>query len=277
MVDTASFFQPILAWLSSGPADISTGSVGVFSLHSSRLIKTKRLIATNNRLYLTSVNIFWDRLINFKRFFVKQSMKNLFMMRDEFMLLPVGASLFLSFLVISCMSEHMTHTLPTDSEAIVIQWRTIGGLSIYRDNTADLTIYANGKTIVGPRFSQGKIVESRLTPDQIQQLLSFVVDDNEFFSFDAKAVEEAVNEALEQRRETSQEAGAIAVPLGPPYIDAGTTIILIAADGKHHEVRYQGLFFAAQDFPEIGTLQHLRSIELKLLSVAEEIANSASY
>lgn len=199
-------------------------------------------------------------------------------MRHGFLLLTVGALLSLSFFLMSmsaiCRSDRVTHTLPTDSGAIVIQWQTIGGLSGNNDNTADLTIYADGKTIVGARFSQGKILESRLTPEQIQQLLSFAIDDNDFFGFDARVVEEAVNAAVEQRRATSQEGDAIAVPLGPPYIDAGTTIILIAADGKQHEVRYQGLFFAAQDFPEIEALQQLRAIELKLLSVAEEIANS---
>ncbi len=168
----------------------------------------------------------------------------------------------------------MIHILPNDSGAIVIQWRTIGGLSGYNNSTADLTIYADGKTTVGPRFSQGQIVKSRLKPEQIQQFLSFAIDDKDFFSFDARAAEEAVNTTLEKRRATSQEGDVIAVPLGPPYIDAGTTIILIAADNKQHEVRYQGLFFAAQDFPEIEALQQLRAIEVMLLNVAKEIINS---
>ena len=210
-------------------------------------------------------------------FFVKRSMKKSFRMRRGFLLLTVGAFLSLSFFHMSvlakCRSDRVIHTLPSDSGAIVIQWQTIGGLSIYNDRTADLTIYADGKTIVGARFSQGKIVESRLTPKQIQQLLWFAIDDNDFFGFDARAVEEAVNTALEKRRATSQEGDVIAVPLGPPYIDAGTTIILIAADNKQHEVRYQGLYFAAQDFPTIEALQQLRAIEQKLLSVAKEITS----
>lgn len=39
-------------------------------------------------------------------------------------------------------------------------------------------------------------------------------------------------------------------------------------------IKYQGLFFAAQDFREIKGLQQLRAIELMLLNVAKEIANS---
>ena len=199
-------------------------------------------------------------------------------MKRVFFFLTVCALLSLSFFHMSmsakCRSDPVIYRLPTDSGAIVIQWRTIGGLSGSDDSTADLTIYAGGKTIVGPRFSQGKIVEGRLTSQQIQQLLSFAIDDNDFFGFDARAVEEVVNKVLEERRANSQEGDVIAVPLGPPYIDVGTTIILIAADGKQHEVKYQGLFFAAQDFPEIEALQKLRAIELKLLSMAKEIAKS---
>lgn len=218
-------------------------------------------------------------MINLKWiFFVKQSMKKSIRVRLGFLLLTVGALLSLSFFLMSMSairrSDQVIHTLPTDSGAIVIQWGTIGGLSGYNDSMTDLTIYADGKTTVGSRFSQGEIVESSLTPEQIQQLLSFAIDDNDFFAFDARAVEEAVNAAVEKRRATSQEGDVIAVPLGPPYIDAGTTIILIAADSKQHEVRYQGLFFAAQDFPEIEALQQLRAIELKLLSLAKKIANS---
>lgn len=199
-------------------------------------------------------------------------------MRVRLLLLAVGTLFSVSFLLISMSAiygnDRVTHTLPSDSGAIVIQWQTIGGLSGQNDKTSDLTIYADGKTTVGPRFSKGKIVESRLSTEQIQRLLSFAIDDNDFFDFDTRTVEEAVNAAVEQRQETSQKSEAIAVPLGPPYIDAGTTMILIAADGRQHEVRYQGLFFTAQDFPEIEALQQLRAIELELLRVTKEIVSS---
>ena len=168
----------------------------------------------------------------------------------------------------------MTHSLPTASDAIVVQWRTIGGLTSDRSSIADLTIYADGRTVVGPRFSQGDIVRWQLDRGQIQGLLRFAIDEHNFFGFDERAVNAEVNAILQQRQASSQEVGAIAVSLGPPYVDAGTTVILIAADGQQHEVRFQGLFFAAQDFPEIDALQQLRAVELKLLKIAEELASS---
>lgn len=167
----------------------------------------------------------------------------------------------------------MTHTLPTAPDAIVIQWRTIGGLSIDRSNIADLTIYADGKSIVGPRFGQGKHVEGQLSTGRIQDLLRFAIDEQHFFRFDSRAVDAEIKVILQQRQVNSQDVGGTSVPLGPPYVDAGTTVILIAADGQQREVQFQGLAFAAQDYPEIAALQQLRTIELRLLSAAEELAN----
>ena len=63
----------------------------------------------------------------------------------------------------------------------------------------------------------------------------------------------------------------MAVPLGPPFLDAGTTTIKVAADGHRHEVVYHGLFAAAQEYPEISGLGELRAIELRLLELAQQI------
>ena len=168
----------------------------------------------------------------------------------------------------------MTHVLPKVSDAIVIQWRSKGGLSFDKSNLADLTIYVDGKTVVGPRFSGSNPVETQLDMVRIQDLLKFAIDDNHFFSFDGSAVDAQIKKILRQRHQANpQEIGVITIPLGPPYVDASTTVILIAADGKQHEVCFQGLAFAAQDFPELEALQQLRAIELKFLSVAQELAN----
>ncbi len=191
--------------------------------------------------------------------------------------LAFGLFLWASLLDVSLSATKgiisMTHTLPTDPDAIVIQWRTIGGLSIDRSNIADLTIYADGKSIVGPRFGQRKHVDGQLSTGQIQNLLRFAIDEQHFFQFDSRAVDAEIKTILRQRQVGSQDAGGIAVPLGPPYVDGGTTVILIAADGQQREVQFQGLAFAVQDYPEITAMQQLRSIELRLLSVAEELAN----
>ncbi len=170
----------------------------------------------------------------------------------------------------------MPHTLPHDPQGIVIQWRTLGGLSGLQDDTlADLTIQANGKVTIGPRLSDGQTAEGKLTTTQLQQLLSMAIDENHFFSFDSTAIENLVKAKVKERQAMTHSNEIIALPSGPPYADAGTTRILIGTDEKRVEVQYQGLFAAARDNPDIKALGQLRAIEVALLNLAETIAHSS--
>jgi hypothetical protein len=56
---------------------------------------------------------------------------------------------------------------------------------------------------------------------------------------------------------------------------AGTTRILVAADGRRRVVQHQDLLAAARDRPEPEALGRLRAIELRLLELAQEIAGAA--
>lgn len=172
-------------------------------------------------------------------------------------------------------SEQMVHNLPSDPRAIVIQWRTKGGLAGRDEAYADLTIRADGSVTIGPRLAAGKIIEGHLTAERVQDLLSMAIDDNDFFEVDTEQVEEAVRAEMEKRKALAREENkVIAVPRGPPYLDAGTTVILIAVDGKRNEISYHGLFAAARDFPNITELGKLRAIELEMRNLAEDIVVS---
>ncbi len=67
------------------------------------------------------------------------------------------------------------------------------------------------------------------------------------------------------------------MPLGPPYPDAGTTRIVIVADGRRQVALQQGLLAATRDYPEVEALGRLHAIELRLLELAQEIAGAASH
>jgi hypothetical protein len=82
-------------------------------------------------------------------------------------------------------------------------------------------------------------------------------------------------EAAGRERARTTPGEALAVPAGPPYVDAGTTTILIEADGRRHEVGYHGLFAAAKEHPESRPLAQLRAVELRLLELAQQIAAAA--
>jgi hypothetical protein len=168
----------------------------------------------------------------------------------------------------------MTHKLPADPDAIVIEWWSSEGVRETADDAPDLVVRAGGRATVGPRLAGGRPAEGRITPRRLEDLLAFVLDRNGFFDIDASALEHTLA-AARQRHETASASGG-AVPLGPPYPDAGTTRIVIVADGRRQVALQQGLLAATRDYPEVEALGRLHAIELRLLELAQEIAGAAS-
>jgi hypothetical protein len=193
------------------------------------------------------------------------------------MLATVGAASFLLLAALGALAQEgvdpVTHQLPDDPQAVVLQWRSAGGQA---DAAAgpDLVVRADGALTVGPRLGHGRTVEGRISPAELQDLLRFALDQNDFFAFDPEQVARQL-EAAGRDRAPSSPGEAIAVPAGPPYVDAGTTTIGIAADGRQHEVDYHGLFAAAQEHPQNRALAQLRAIELRLLDLAQQVAAAA--
>jgi hypothetical protein len=189
-----------------------------------------------------------------------------------------GALWFLLLTALAASAQErahpMTHQLPAAPKAVVIQWRSEGGLA-GEASDPDLTLRADGTVTVAPRFGNGRAVEGRITEGQLQDLLRFALDDNEFFAFDPVQVARQLAASGAARARSSPPGEAVAVPAGPPYMDAGTSTILIAADGRRHEVSYHGLFAAAREHPDSKPLARLRAIELRLLELAQQIAAAA--
>jgi hypothetical protein len=163
------------------------------------------------------------------------------------------------------------HALPADPGAAVIRWQSEGGQA-GQEAGPDLVVRADGTVTVGSRLTGGRPVEGRIPAEQLQELLDFALDENRFLEIDAAELERQIAASQRTQAEAGSAGGAVAVPTGPPYLDAGTTVLMIAADGRRHEVRQQGLFAAAREHPEIGALAQLRAIELRLLELAQEIA-----
>jgi pimeloyl-ACP methyl ester carboxylesterase len=167
--------------------------------------------------------------------------------------------------------DQVMHALPADPEAVVIRWHSAGGQAAQAAGP-DLEVRADGTVTVGSRLTGGRPVEGRISPERLQELLRFALDDNDFFAVAPGQLERQIAASQRARAEAGSAGGAVAVPTGPPYLDAGTTVLTIAADGRRHEVRQQGLFAAAREHPEIPALAQLRAIELRLLDLAQEIA-----
>jgi hypothetical protein len=158
----------------------------------------------------------------------------------------IGALLALCYLLllpaVAAEGQEM-HTLPADPKAVVIRWQSEGGQAGELSGP-DLVVRADGTLTVGARLAGGRPLEGALSPAELQALLGFALDRNDFFAFAPEQVAGRI--AASQDTSTAAAAGeALAVPAGPPYLDAGTTAIAIEADGRRHEVRQQGLFASA--------------------------------
>jgi hypothetical protein len=162
------------------------------------------------------------------------------------------------------------HTLPRNPRAAVIEWRTAGGGG-GAETTTDLVVRADGSVTVGGRLAGGRPIEGSIAPRRLRELLDAVVDEGGFFDIDPAALAAQLDAARERREAAGAGGDTIGVPLGPPYVDAGESAIVVEADGRRHEVTAQGLAAAAREYPEVPALARLRGVELELLRLAEEL------
>ena len=167
----------------------------------------------------------------------------------------------------------MPHELPGDPSATVIEWRSSGGFSASDVDEPDLVVRADGTVTVGPRFGGGVASTGQLAPARLQALLDAIIDGHRFFDFDPAQVETAVKAARAARADIGADEPTIAVPPGPPYIDAGDTHLTVNADGRRHEVRWHGLVAAAREHPGVVELQDLRAVEEALVELADAVAS----
>ena len=116
-------------------------------------------------------------------------------------------------------------------------------LSIRADGTATAIARADGP----PREIHGV-----LSPDEIQQLLHFAVDEKEFFAINGADIQKAI--ADEQKR----------IGINSTVSDAGNTIIHIETADKANDVKFYALDVYAKDYPTIKALQQLRAVAIKL-------------
>jgi hypothetical protein len=166
--------------------------------------------------------------------------------------------------------------MSANSDTIVIQWYSEGGLERLGSDTADLTVFADGRVVVGPRFANGKVTKHQLSEADLAALCRFVFEQQDIWSIDADAIEREVK-AVDRSDADVGSRSASAIPLGPQAIaDAAMTSIRVRGDdGRHHEVRYYNLVGAAQRYPQIDKLQRLRAIEMRLLELAQQVAASS--
>jgi hypothetical protein len=161
------------------------------------------------------------------------------------------------------------------SETIVIQWTSEGGLEQPMSTLADLTVFADGRVMVGPRFTDGKVVEEQLSKSDFNALCNFVFQEKDIWSIDSAALDQEVKVAASLGADVRSEANTIIQLEMEAIADAATTVIRTRLGEREHLVKHYNLLAHAQRYPEIDSLQRLRAIELRLLALAKQVANVA--
>jgi hypothetical protein len=104
----------------------------------------------------------------------------------------------------------------------------------------------------------GSKKESMLTPKQLQELLRFLIRDNDFFSLSEAKMADALKTAM-------GKGPAIAVG------GAGTSVIGVEANGKRHEVSYRAAGAYLRAYPKVRPLAQFVAVEKRLSDLAAAV------
>jgi hypothetical protein len=160
---------------------------------------------------------------------------------------------------------------PTETEAmqtsgILVEWTMT--TSDPAQEPPDVTVFEDGRVRLGPRLAGGGTSWHQLSQTELSELHRLLTAEPQILNIDARQIQREVSEAAERQMEALRSTG---VEPSPGWqMDAGTSVFRLAAGGRTRDIRYYNLFGDAQRYPEVTSLQRLRSLELELLRIADE-------
>ena len=171
---------------------------------------------------------------------------------------------------VSVMAQDKMHQLPAEKNAVVIVFDYVGGFTPPPVNDdPHMVIRADGSLTLGNRFKENARIESKISRDELQELLRLAIDECNVFAFDAAKVKQEIADKAKKVR-----ANGI-IQLAPVIADAPTTVIKVHADGKQVETKYYALSFAARTHKDVAALQKLQKLAERLQAVAERLKKDA--
>ena len=108
-----------------------------------------------------------------------------------------------------------THTLPKDAATPVIVYDATGGMILRVNNEPLLEVLADGTVKAGDPWGQGRKVEGKISAEELQGLLRFILDQQKFSEITAKDLQ---------------------LPAGMMVTDASTTTLTVDADGNQQHL-----------------------------------------
>jgi RNA polymerase sigma factor (sigma-70 family) len=148
--------------------------------------------------------------------------------------------------------------LPKDPKAVVVSMTVTGGMIRNKTNDPYLQILADGQVIVIDRVTGAK-KESKLTPEKLQELLRFIVQDQDFLALTEAKIKD------EYAKETAKSKVGIAVG------DGCTSRISVKANDKESEVGYYAASAFSKQFPKVKSLAQFAAVENRLNDLAVSV------
>ncbi len=146
------------------------------------------------------------------------------------------------------------HKLPADKKATVVSLDYRGGFTPPRLNASPtLSILADGTVLIPKNYEGQKAFEGKLAPDELQELLDFIVVKNEFFAYDPKAVQAKLNKGGPR----------------PIVADAATVVIKVSCDDTTKEASQYALGFGSDTVKEVGQLVAIKNRLERVRSVIQ--------
>ncbi len=148
----------------------------------------------------------------------------------------------------------------SESEAEVITMDLRGGYGVFRkDHRPLLTILADGTVRVVNRSDKAPEIEAKISAEELQDLLRFVIEDQHFFDFDS----------VTARQELMAEEDKIGQHM--TVSDGEMTMIRIRTAERDHQAEFYALHDYATEYPGVKQLANLSSVQDRLLHLFNEI------
>ena len=183
----------------------------------------------------------------------------------KLLIIPVLAVFGLLFnLVFATEIENpanLDYQLPADPNAEIIRFDSLGSMMPGQNPPALLTINADGWLMVSKAWTGTESLRMRLDNQELQALLRFIIAEKQFLRIQPAEIKQQMSDL--QRRDGRLFAIA----------DAATTLIAVDLPRHRHRVEFYAVDFAARQFPEIESLQHLRAIQNRLQALMDAAKN----
>ena len=140
--------------------------------------------------------------------------------------------------------------LPKDPKAVVLSYDPGAGGFIRKGEAPYLKIQANGQITVTDLHTGAK-TEGKLTAKELEDLLAFVVVENDLYNVTAAKMNDAIKTA---------SANGPFIAIG----GAGTSVITVEVNEKKHEVSFRAAGTYLNTYPKVQVVPQFVAVEKKL-------------